>query len=174
MRSLSCDSFKHSELVCFTNSIGCPCPLMDSEVGLNAAVCSLQSRVSALEASGTLPRGDFEERLSALENARQIPRALLDEYRTYFDSSLWSLFQRASKDAKTECDTIREDFHKALLELREDTLEALTQVHERVDLLRQDLRSLYTAYIRVLERRVSALEGQVENTDTISFLDTLD
>ena len=88
---------------------------MDSEVGLNAAVCSLQSRVSALEASGTLPRGDFEERLSALENARQIPRALLDEYRTYFDSSLWGLFQRATKDAKAECDTVREDFHKAYL-----------------------------------------------------------
>ncbi|CAE7253458.1 unnamed protein product [Symbiodinium sp. CCMP2592] len=74
------------------------------------ALCeaTLSDRIAALE-----------EQLSALQSARQTSLAKLEEYRTYFDSSLWSLFEGAKKQASKESAAIREDFFAALLELRE-------------------------------------------------------
>ncbi|CAE7267833.1 unnamed protein product [Symbiodinium sp. CCMP2592] len=124
----------------------------------------MDSQADSLHQSAESPRDRFlslEARVSALESSASLPRQLLDEYRTYFESSLWSLFQRASKDAQADSAAVREDFFAALHSLREDTLEALTTIHERVDrILHHDLRALHTD-ILVLQRRVGTLKGQV-------------
>ncbi|CAE7611146.1 unnamed protein product [Symbiodinium sp. CCMP2592] len=121
------------------------------------ALCeaTLSDRITALE-----------EQLSALQSSRQASFAKLEKYRTYFDSSLWSLFEGAKKQASKESAAIREDFFAALLELREDTLEALGGVHERVDhILQQRLPALHTD-IDILSARLQILEGCPEPTDS--------
>ncbi|CAE7217973.1 unnamed protein product [Symbiodinium sp. CCMP2592] len=95
-------------------------PVRQFDIALCEA--TLNDRITALE-----------EQLSALQSSRQASFAKLEEYRTYFDSSLWSLFEGANKRASTESAAIREEFFAALVQLREDTLEALGEVHERVD-----------------------------------------
>ncbi|CAE7201925.1 GIP [Symbiodinium sp. CCMP2592] len=81
-------------------------PVRQFDIALCEA--TLSDRIAALE-----------EQLSALQSARQTSLAKLEEYRTYFDSSLWSLFEGAKKQASKESAAIREDFFAALLELRE-------------------------------------------------------
>ena len=110
---------------------------------------SLLSRVAALEAS-------------------------LVEHRTYLENSLLALFHGVAEDARSDCSTLREELSNGLLQLREDTLEGLTTIHERIDIIYQQELSAFRTDILVLQRRALNLEGQAESTDSPSLLDTLD
>ena len=106
-------------------------------------------------------------RVAALEVA-------LVEHRTYLENSLLALFHGVAEDARSDCVALRQELHSGLLQLREDTLEGLTTIHERIDIIYQQELSAFRTDILVLQRRALNLEGQPESTDSHSFLDSLD
>ncbi|CAE7286442.1 unnamed protein product [Symbiodinium sp. CCMP2592] len=89
---------------------------------------------------------------------------LLEEFRQYFECSLLSLVRGASVEAKKDVDSARSDFIEALQSFRDDTLEALTALHERADLLLENQFRLQNQFV-ILQQRLTRLEGEPDCTD---------
>ncbi|CAE6964891.1 unnamed protein product [Symbiodinium sp. CCMP2592] len=93
-----------------------------------------------------------------------VSRAELEEFRQYFECSLLSLVRGASVEAKKDVDSARSDFIEALQSFRDDTLEALTALHERADLLLENQFRLQNQFV-ILQQRLTRLEGEPDCTD---------
>ncbi|CAE7194755.1 unnamed protein product [Symbiodinium sp. CCMP2592] len=87
-----------------------------------------------------------------------VSRAELEEFRQYFECSLLSLVRGASSEARKDVDSARTDFIDALQSFRDDTLEALTALHERADTLLENQYRLQ-AQFAILQQRITLLEG---------------
>jgi len=130
-------------------------------------VCRARSFMETGEASDRALLQSLLSRVAALEVA-------LVEHRTYLENSLLALFHGVAEDARSDCVALRQELHSGLLQLREDTLEGLTTIHERIDIIYQQELSAFRTDILVLQRRALNLEGQPESTDSHSSLDSLD
>ncbi|CAE7032352.1 unnamed protein product [Symbiodinium sp. CCMP2592] len=93
-----------------------------------------------------------------------VSRTELEEFSRYIQCSLLSLVRGASTEARKDVDSARADFLDALQSFRDETLEALTALHERADLLLENQFRLQTQFL-ILQQRITRLEGTPECTD---------